>query len=52
MNTVEGYMLEAIELAKKGRGKVSPNPLGQGATLREFGKIIQLLHRLSDDDYL
>ena len=27
MNTVESYMLQAIELAKKGRGKVSPNPL-------------------------
>ena len=27
MNIEESYMLQAIELAKKGRGKVSPNPL-------------------------
>ena len=32
--------------------QVSPSPLGQGAILLEFGKIIQLLHRHSNDDYL
>ena len=32
--------------------QVSPNLLGQGVALLEFGKIIQLLHRHSDDDYL
>ena len=27
MSIEENYMLEAIDLAKKGRGKVAPNPL-------------------------
>ncbi len=39
MTSDERYMLEAIELAKKGIGKVSPNPM-VGAVIVKDGKII------------
>lgn len=45
MTVDEGYMLKAIELAKKGMGKVNPNPM-VGAVIVKDGKIIgQGYHR-------